>query len=819
MRKINEDRKKIVIINFIIGLILSYVIFLLLKYFMKIDLYASVYSIFYLSIRLVVILCFLVCLLGLVYKDEVTRFFRKIRWLIIFIILSSGLFVSIDIDNIPLSIISFILLLSFVLFLYFKTYPTFKQSPLDPIKDTPICDKKDDLLGRGEFIENFIKIIRNTTGKGNRLLLSGKWGSGKTSVLNSVENELKNDNTIYFKRVNPWQNDTKERFAQALLYEIDNFSNNTIPYFSVFDKFYANLINHLDSLSVGPINFNFPKETANIGNSIEEIQEYLKLKREKLVIVIDDLDRLSKRQILDVLGIIYMFSECYNIVFILSANIEKVEDILTEVTEPNNFSEKYKTIKKANYYSHYLEKMTSNIIKLPEILPEHVNSFFINQIDAIFKQEKIPLLTTIEKKSFPISHINDLRTIKRILQGFKNSFLQPKVRTEVNPFHFLLLTILFVRFPNVYYELSNNRYLCTESYLKDYPNKQSDIKKFCDNILNLNPEYRKFIKDILLILIPNYVKSLYTENIDENADFILYMQTNCPIIGEQVEKAFYKENYIDRYFVENISENIIPDKELDSMFNGINTRMSSSQIIDILTQFIISNITKINSFFNYISSTQKISDSLLNDIFQACALVLNKREDMISIKSKEILLNKMLKMIENFNIYNKTIENTFDKINSIYIKCRIYLRIISQNSKIQDILEKKLNNKYPTNTNIIDIIEEDMKYDDQGGWGLYLWLKEFNAKAKICSERKEKIKNIIMDLEKYFWFSTGQKVYDNIKNQSKFFLPDFSNWTLWVPKEMVEITDTLLKKENLKHKKEIAVINEYYRQKIEPTIR
>jgi predicted KAP-like P-loop ATPase len=62
------------------------------------------------------------------------------------------------------------------------------------ITDLPIENHKQDLLGRTDFAKNLAKTMTEL-GEGGSFVISihGQWGSGKTSVLNMIEESLKGD--------------------------------------------------------------------------------------------------------------------------------------------------------------------------------------------------------------------------------------------------------------------------------------------------------------------------------------------------------------------------------------------------------------------------------------------------------------------------------------------------------------------------------------------------------------------------------------------------------------------------------------------------
>lgn len=57
--------------------------------------------------------------------------------------------------------------------------------------DKPIFNKKSDKLNRTEFSKQLAKAILSYTETDNFTIgLSGRWGSGKTSIINMVDEEI-----------------------------------------------------------------------------------------------------------------------------------------------------------------------------------------------------------------------------------------------------------------------------------------------------------------------------------------------------------------------------------------------------------------------------------------------------------------------------------------------------------------------------------------------------------------------------------------------------------------------------------------------------
>lgn len=71
--------------------------------------------------------------------------------------------------------------------------------------EVPIECLDSDLLNRKDLVDAIATIIRECdVGKSTSIGLCGKWGTGKTSVINMVCNLLKDDESIKIVNFNPW---------------------------------------------------------------------------------------------------------------------------------------------------------------------------------------------------------------------------------------------------------------------------------------------------------------------------------------------------------------------------------------------------------------------------------------------------------------------------------------------------------------------------------------------------------------------------------------------------------------------------------------
>ena len=71
--------------------------------------------------------------------------------------------------------------------------------------DKPILSHSDDILGRSVLAENIAKVVKNccsfniTKDESFVIGIQGEWGSGKTSLLNMIEENIDGNETVLVK--------------------------------------------------------------------------------------------------------------------------------------------------------------------------------------------------------------------------------------------------------------------------------------------------------------------------------------------------------------------------------------------------------------------------------------------------------------------------------------------------------------------------------------------------------------------------------------------------------------------------------------------
>ena len=208
--------------------------------------------------------------------------------------------------------------------------------------DQPIESREQDSLGRRSFAEAIARQVRAVPAKhGFTIAVVGEWGSGKTSVLNMVAETLEDGDATAILRFNPWlfgsADDLVTRFFRELSAQLgqDRFEG-----LKEVARALAGLGQTLAPLSPLP----GTTEVANL--AVEQAEHWMRppslfAKREllekalcdsgsRVVVLIDDIDRLEFHETRELMRLVRLTSDLPNVVFLLAFDRQHVARSLGE---------------------------------------------------------------------------------------------------------------------------------------------------------------------------------------------------------------------------------------------------------------------------------------------------------------------------------------------------------------------------------------------------------------------------------------------------------------------------------------------------------
>ncbi len=488
------------------------------------------------------------------------------------------------------------------------------------ISDTPINVEEDDVLGRARFSHALAEtIIDFDDTKSIVIGLYGKWGVGKSSVVNLMLDYLEKKKEYIDKQVltisfNPWNFSEQNQLITTFFNELANklqyidkskqaksiakklklygsFLSATAVISDLLRYIFPTVFFVLALLIFGSSYFQNIRIIAYIISSLlavfglisavskkvlfsisdfflekskfsEKTLEDLKndlndaiLKQNKrLIIVIDDIDRLNQKEIKQMLQLVKINADFPNTVYLLPFERKIIEKNLEE--------------QKGLSGKEYLEKIVQVDFDIPAIQKAKLYKHLFAQLDAIIKH--VPENRWDERHWGNLFHsgfkefFHSLRDVKRYINSLHFNFLLIKKEDvfELNPIDFIGIEAIRIFVPDFYHSLKEKNSLFTSinsHYGSRSSSKEDDSRKNeIDDLLNSTPDY---VRSIVYELFPQ-VKGLF-DNTHYGNDFQERWKKELRICATEL---------FDRYFILDVPEGEIAQFEAETLLTLTNSR-------------------------------------------------------------------------------------------------------------------------------------------------------------------------------------------------------------------------------------------------------
>ena len=503
-------------------------------------------------------------------------------------------------------------------------------------EDCPISLLDDDKLNRREFAESLAQAILNHK-KENCLTISlmGKWGSGKTSIINMVEDYWdRSDSENIIVHFDPWYFSNRD----DLIFQFFDILSN-IPEKDFTDKININNLKRLGkslvnmtsfSLNVGLASVNFDPELndeLSDGETLlslkESITNEFKQLNKKVIIIIDNIDRLSDKEVSQILMLVKSLADFPRVVYILSFDKDVVVGSLKNL--------------KIHAPEMFLEKIIQIPIVVPEIRKSQLDNLVLNHLGEFYEEYydgddlKKDFLDLYSNLRLFFDNLRDLYRYLNIINFYFSVF---KDNVNINDFMLILAIQLFEH--KIYNKIKDNPslFIVSIEILKDFE-KENSKKKF-EEIIDLHSKLPgEDMYNVLLKLFPRV--RMYYRNIDLN-DFYIEWKYDFRICTVE---------HFDNYFTLNLDSDDLSVKSIDDLFNLTDTVEISSRFLE----------------YNNNNQTKELFD-----------IIINRMRD-IKKENAQYFINSLIDIGDQLQIPINT-----------FLEKRIYL------GRILDDLLKKYNN-------------------------------------------------------------------------------------------------------------------------------
>ena len=544
------------------------------------------------------------------------------------------------------------------------------------IEDKPIDT---DLLSRNDVIKRIRNAIYEYGGINSQLVsITGKWGCGKTTALNLSLTDINKHKDLIISRFDPWgYEDFRSTFVALYKQIISDLNLGSISD-SVIQGIESLANEFLEDVNLGSLS-SFLFLSSKTINIKEIIQNYLMANGKRLIVVIDNADRITYK----------------NFVFLINTieDLCKLKKITIVCLYDNMIVKSY--LDKAALDRDYLDKIVSVEIKIDnplktdivEIGKKVLNNIFAKYLpkEKLFSSEFSGLIDDLLKS------IVNLRQLIRIVNDFIISY--DVMENLVNPIDYL--SIIYIRYyvPDLYELIKNNPkiFISTDTgYVEDnnfsyLPKKYTDKKKaYLDKYFSENNvffSYRNLISGIFPAVFNEYYSPSPKEseiyNINRRAcsgkHFNSYFTERHTGFGElnlkieEIFKLFRKKEITESYdklfasYQQNQQAYIL--ENIESCFHAIGINMLEYHI-----EYFFNNYKYFDSNAGFLMLSAKsrcavlLSEMLLKADENTCAVIL----DNLSKRVENIVVLSAV----NYWLNDKIKKGSSDSVSNLHFKIR-----------------------------------------------------------------------------------------------------------------------------------------------------
>jgi predicted KAP-like P-loop ATPase len=436
--------------------------------------------------------------------------------------------------------------------------------------DPPIRKKKEDRLNRAGFAEALAEQIASVPGSGGVVFgLLGPYGSGKTSILNMVEETLKetpeNPVVLWF---NPWlfsgTEQLVEHFFEELAAQLLEEPDDRLRRIGEALERYGKILGPLRYVpGVGRYAEGAEKATGILGALLKgreqrpvsvrtrrcELEKALDDLGDRIVIFIDDLDRLSRKdELQDVIRLVRLNADLPNIVFVMAFDRWRVEEALAGVEGDGRA---------------YLEKIVQVVHDVPAIREVDLSRVLIEEINRIIgeattgpfdEHEFWNIFHTIIRPLF-----RNVRDVRRYVDALPMTL--EVVGDEVRLTDVLALEAVRLQTPDAFVKLhAAAETLTTTSDRYGMGRSSDEAKAKIEDFEKAGGEHAQVIREARRQLFP---ASLWTQNTQYGGEWLKTWSKERRVAHLRVLR-FYLEKYLP--------EDVMPAWAVQDLFESLGDR-------------------------------------------------------------------------------------------------------------------------------------------------------------------------------------------------------------------------------------------------------
>lgn len=436
------------------------------------------------------------------------------------------------------------------------------------IADAPIENWDEDILNRSPFVQTIADAV--LVSRAPVIAIHGAYGDGKTSILRLIQTSLKGRAILV--PFSTWLPGSEDTLAMEIFESIaaeckrHYYAPQLRRRLLAYAKGLCNVVSYAKAVSEL-----LPSTSQR--DDIEELANILNRIPRRIVVLLDEMDRMEEKELRVLLKIIRGVSTFKNMTYICALNRLAVEALLPKVegVRPHE----------------YFEKFFPVIFELPRLDPALLFRLLSSQIKEILENAHC-FRDKTEEKTFDdnlrelwdhtlASLCSNLRRVSLILNDVEFG-IRP-ISTEVNPFDFVVLEIIRRFFPEVYSFIWNNEGFfaeSTESWRETFDpegtkkQRETKHKQLIEIVSSLSQGTE--VQDLLWLLFPAYSRHYNPDRWGAKSK-----RPEADSDVAERERRIYHPDFFPVFFRYQVPETVFGESELNSFVGEVSQKNSREE--------------------------------------------------------------------------------------------------------------------------------------------------------------------------------------------------------------------------------------------------
>jgi predicted KAP-like P-loop ATPase len=398
--------------------------------------------------------------------------------------------------------------------------------------DLPISSANQDVLGTRIFAKGIAEEILSYEDENCiTVALYGAWGTGKTSIVNMAIEHIKfttegKNNCPRIVKFNPWLFSGQDQLVAQFFLQLSVALGRKdwckliqrvgsvlalltriihplrpllklIPYATEVADFFKDFGKAMIKISQG--------KEQDLGRIRMKLEQCLQKQEYKIIVVMDDIDRLTDNEIREMFQVVKSLANLPNILYFLAFDKNVVANALKRLQE--------------GLGDEYLEKIVQVPYQIPQIGREQLENYLFEQLSEIVK--------TVPEKDWDKQYWQDvylggmryffksIRDVNRYINTLRFSF--KLAGGKVNAIDLLAITSIQVFLPEIYCGIRDNKRAFSgvfgEVHIFGDPDRErKEAQPLCDQVISRRGNFpEEVLKRLLAEIFPKF-ESLYFGN-------------------------------------------------------------------------------------------------------------------------------------------------------------------------------------------------------------------------------------------------------------------------------------------------------------------